>query len=250
MRTKFVAGNWKMNKTVEEARALVSLIGKDLNNVPNVEIVLCPPAMSIVAVANLIGGTKIGVGAQNLHWEPKGAFTGEISAEMIREFCGYVIIGHSERRTYFHETDQSVNKKVKAALQAGLIPIVCVGETLEENQSGKTSAVVRAQVLNGLNTISPEEASQIIIAYEPVWAIGTGLASSPEDAQDVHKNIVRKALCELFGEQTAEKIRILYGGSVTAVNAAEFFHQPDIDGALVGGASLKAEFVQIAQAAS
>lgn len=250
MRTKFVAGNWKMNKTVEEARALVSLIGKDLNNLTNVEIVLCPPAMSIVAVANLVGGTKIGVGAQNLHWEPKGAFTGEISAEMIREFCGYVIIGHSERRTYFHETDQSVSKKVKAALQAGLIPIVCVGETLEENQSGKTSAVVRSQVLNGLNTISSDEASQIIIAYEPVWAIGTGLASSPEDAQNVHKNIIRKALSELFGEQTAEKIRILYGGSVTAVNAAEFFNQPDIDGALVGGASLKAEFVEIAKAAS
>lgn len=250
MRTKFVAGNWKMNKTVEEARALVSLIGKDLNNLTNVEIVLCPPAMSIVAVANLVGGTKIGVGAQNLHWEPKGAFTGEISAEMIREFCGYVIIGHSERRTYFHETDQSVSKKVKAALQAGLIPIVCVGETLEENQSGKTSAVVRSQVLNGLNTISSDEASQIIIAYEPVWAIGTGLASSPEDAQNVHKNIIRKALSELFGEQTAEKIRILYGGSVTAVNAAEFFNQPDIDGALVGGASLRAEFVEIAKAAS
>lgn len=250
MRTKFVAGNWKMNKTVEEARSLVSLIGKDLNNLTNVEIVLCPPAMSIVAVANLVGGTKIGVGAQNLHWEPKGAFTGEISAEMIREFCGYVIIGHSERRTYFHETDQSVSKKVKAALQAGLIPIVCVGETLEENQSGKTSAVVRSQVLNGLNTISSDEASQIIIAYEPVWAIGTGLASSPEDAQNVHKNIIRKALSELFGEQTAEKIRILYGGSVTAANAAEFFNQPDIDGALVGGASLKAEFVEIAKAAS
>ncbi|HWS23014.1 MAG TPA: triose-phosphate isomerase [Anaerolineales bacterium] len=250
MRTKFVAGNWKMNKTVEEARALVSLIGKDLNNLTNVEIVLCPPAMSIVAVANLVGGTKIGVGAQNLHWEPKGAFTGEISAEMIREFCGYVIIGHSERRTYFHETDQSVSKKVKAALQAGLIPIVCVGETLEENQSGKTSAVVRSQVMNGLNTISSDEASQIIIAYEPVWAIGTGLASSPEDAQNVHKNIIRKALSELFGEQTAEKIRILYGGSVTAANAAEFFNQPDIDGALVGGASLKAEFVEIAKAAS
>jgi len=250
MRTKLVAGNWKMNKTVEEARALVSLIGKELNNVPNVEIVLCPPAMSIVAVANLVGGTKIGVGAQNLHWEPKGAFTGEISAEMIREFCGYVIIGHSERRTYFHETDQSVNKKLKAALQSGLVPIVCVGETFEENQSGRTSEVVRSQVLNGLNAISPEEASQIVVAYEPVWAIGTGLASSPENAQDVHKNIVRQALGELFGGQIAESIRILYGGSVTAANAAEFFNQPDIDGALVGGASLKAEFVQIAQAAS
>jgi len=250
MRTKLVAGNWKMNKTVEEARALVSLIGKELNNVPNVEIVLCPPAMSIVAVANLVGGTKIGVGAQNLHWEPKGAFTGEISAEMIREFCGYVIIGHSERRTYFHETDQSVNKKLKAALQSGLVPIVCVGETFEENQSGRTSEVVRSQVLNGLNAISPEEASQIVVAYEPVWAIGTGLASSPENAQDVHKNIVRQALGELFGGQIAESIRILYGGSVTAANPAEVFHQPDIDGALVGGASLKAEFVQIAQAAS
>lgn len=239
-----------MNKTVEEARGLVSLIGKELNNISGAEIVLCPPFMSIVAVANLASGTKIKVGAQNLYWEPKGAFTGEISAEMVKEFCDYVIIGHSERRTYFHETDDNVNKKVKAALQSDLIPIVCVGETLEENKSGKTAEVVRRQVIQGLSNIDPDKAASIVIAYEPVWAIGTGLASSPEDAQNVHKNFIRQVLSELFNKDTAERIRILYGGSVTAANANDFFAQPDIDGALVGGASLKAEFAQIALAAS
>lgn len=250
MRTPIVAGNWKMNNTVEEARALVSMIGKDLDKVPNVEIIVCPPFMSVVAVANLVSGTKIGVGAQNLHWEPKGAYTGEISAGMIKEFCEYVIIGHSERRTYFHETDETVNMKVKAAIKAGLTPIVCIGETLEENQSGKTADVISAQVLNGLKEIDGEDAKELIVAYEPVWAIGTGLAASADDAQNVHKNMVRANLIKLFGAGVAESIRILYGGSVNAANAAEFFGKADIDGALVGGASLKADFVQIAEAAS
>lgn len=250
MRTPLIAGNWKMNKTVEEARSLLSLMGKELDQVPNVDVVVCPPYMSIVAVANLASGTKIGVGAQNLHWEAKGAYTGEVSAEMIKEFCEYVIIGHSERRSYFGETDETVNKKVKAALKAGLKPIVCVGETLEENRAGKTADVVGTQVLNGLKNIDPSFVSEIIVAYEPVWAIGTGLASSGENAQDVHKNMVRANLTKLFGEAAAQTIRILYGGSVTADNAAEFFTQADIDGALVGGASLKADFVKIALAAS
>lgn len=250
MRTPIVAGNWKMNKTVEEARALVSMIGKDLDKIPNVEVIVCPPFMSIVAVANLVSGTKIGVGAQNLHWEAKGAYTGETSAEMIKEFCEYVIIGHSERRTYFHETDETVNMKVKAALQAGLTPIVCIGETLVENQSGKTADVISTQVLNGLKEIDGDDAKKLIVAYEPVWAIGTGLAASADDAQAVHKNMVRANLAKLFGAEVAESIRILYGGSVNAANAAEFFGKDDIDGALVGGASLKADFVQIAEAAA
>jgi triosephosphate isomerase len=251
MRTPFVAGNWKMNKTVAEARELVAVMGKDLKNVKNVETVLCPPFMSLLAVANLIGGTDLGLGAQNMHWEDKGAFTGETSPGMIKEFCKYVILGHSERRTYFAETDETVNKKVLAAQKHGLTPIVCVGETLAENEAGQTAEVVRRQTLAGLKGLDPAFAAQIVVAYEPVWAIGTGRASSAESAEIVHRDVVRAALKDLFGFETAEAIRILYGGSVTAANAAEFFAQPDIDGALVGGASLKSdEFIAIARAAA
>lgn len=240
-----------MNKTVAEARELVSVMGKDLKNIQGVEKVLCPPYMSLVAVANLIGGTDLGLGAQNMHWEDKGAFTGETSPVMLKEFCKYVILGHSERRTYFGETDQTVNKKVFAAQKHGLIPIVCVGETLAENQAGLTAEVVRRQTLEGLKGLDHAFAQQVVVAYEPVWAIGTGLASSGENAEAVHRDVVRAALQDLFGAETAQAIRILYGGSVTAANAAEFFSQPDIDGALVGGASLKAdEFLAIARAAA
>ncbi len=240
-----------MNKTVAEARELVSVMGKDLKNIQGVEKVLCPPYMSLVAVANLIGGTDLGLGAQNMHWEEKGAFTGETSPGMLKEFCKYVILGHSERRTYFGETDQTVNKKVFAAQKYGLIPIVCVGETLAENQAGLTAEVVRRQTLEGLKGLDPVFAPQIVVAYEPVWAIGTGLASSGENAEAVHRDVVRAALQDLFGAETAQAIRILYGGSVTAANAAEFFSQPDIDGALVGGASLKSdEFIAIVRAAA
>jgi len=251
MRTPFVAGNWKMNKTVAESRELVSVMGKDLKNVKGVEKVLCPPFMSLVAVANLIGGTDLGLGAQNMHWEDKGAFTGETAPAMVKEFCKYVILGHSERRMYFGETDETVNKKVIAAQKHGLIPIVCVGETLAENEAGRTAEVVRRQTLEGLKGVDAGFASQIVVAYEPVWAIGTGRASSAENAENVHRNVVRAALKDLFGSETAEAIRILYGGSVTAANAAEFFSQADIDGALVGGASLKSdEFIAIARAAA
>jgi triosephosphate isomerase len=251
MRTLFVAGNWKMNKTVAEARELVSVMGKELKNVKNVEKVLCPPFMSLVAVANLIGGTDLGLGAQNMHWEDKGAFTGETAPGMIKEFCKYVILGHSERRAYFGETDETVNKKVLAAQKHDLTPIVCVGETLAEYETGLTAQVVRRQTLAGLKGVDAAFAAQIVVAYEPVWAIGTGRASSAENAQLVHSDVVRAALKELFGEETAQAIRILYGGSVTAANAAEFFAQPDIDGALVGGASLKSdEFINIARAAA
>ncbi len=250
MRTPFVAGNWKMNKSVAEARDLVSVMGPGLKEIKGVEKVLCPPFMSLVAVANLLGGTDIGLGAQNLHWEEKGAFTGEVSPVMIKEFCNYVIIGHSERRTYFGETDETVNKKTLSAQKHGLTPIVCIGETLAEYEAGKTAEVVRRQALEGLKGLDPAFAPKVVVAYEPVWAIGTGRASSPENAEAVHRDVIRPALAELYGQETAQAIRILYGGSVTAANAAEFFAEMDIDGALVGGASLKSDdFLAITKAA-
>jgi len=240
-----------MNKTVAEARDLVSVMGKELKSIANVEKVLCPPFMSLVAVANLIGGTDLGLGGQNMHWEDKGAFTGETAPGMLKEFCQYVILGHSERRTYFGETDETVNKKVLAAQKHGLTPIVCVGETLAEYEAGRTAEVVNRQTLAGLKGVDAAFAAKIVVAYEPVWAIGTGRASSAENAEAVHRDVVRAALKNLFGAETAQAIRILYGGSVTAANAAEFFAQPDIDGALVGGASLKTdEFLAITRAAA
>ena len=250
MRTPLVAGNWKMNKTVAEARDLVNVLTAPLSAIANVEKVLCPPYIALTSVASLLERTGIGLGAQNLHWEEKGAFTGEVAPGMVKEFCQYVIIGHSERRTYFGETDESVNKKLHASMKAGLIPIVCVGETLEQYEAGSTSEVVRRQISAGLSGVDSTAAGRIVVAYEPVWAIGTGKASSGENANFVHQQVIRSALGELFGVQGAEAIRILYGGSVTAANASEFFAYPDIDGALVGGASLKPdEFVAIAKAA-
>lgn len=250
MRTPFVAGNWKMNKTVAEARALVAEMAPALRMVKGVEKVLCPPFISLVSVAALLQGTDIGLGAQDLHWEAKGAYTGEISPVMVAEFCKYVIIGHSERRTYFGETDATVNKKTIAAQTFGLIPIVCVGETLLEYESGRTAEVVFRQIRTGLQGLEAEFAPKVVIAYEPVWAIGTGRASSGVGANDVIRDHIRRSLAEMYGGEAAQAIRVLYGGSVTSANAAEFFSQPDIDGALVGGASLKAdEFVKITQAA-
>ena len=249
-RISLVAGNWKMNKTVAEARDLVSTMRARLGEIPNVEKVLCPPFIAIPALAALLEGSGIGLGAQNLHWEEKGAFTGEVSPGMVKEFCRYVIIGHSERRAYFGETDESVNRKLHAALKMDLTPIVCVGETLDQYESGKTAEVVRRQSSVGLAGIDSASAARIIVAYEPVWAIGTGKASSGENANFVHQQVIRPALSELLGAENAQAIRILYGGSVTASNAAEFFAYPDIDGALVGGASLKPdEFVAITKAA-
>jgi triosephosphate isomerase len=248
MRTPLVAGNWKMNKTAAEARELVSVMRDRLREIPNVEKVLCPPFLAIPVLAEKLEDSGIGLGAQNLHWEEKGAFTGELAANMVKEFCQYVILGHSERRTYFGDTDESVNRKLHAALKAGLTPIVCVGETLEQYEAGSTSDVVRRQINVGLAGI--DSASKVVVAYEPIWAIGTGKASSGENANFVHQQVIRPALSELYGAQNAEAIRILYGGSVTAANAAEFFAYPDIDGALVGGASLKPdEFVAITKAA-
>ncbi len=249
-RIPLVAGNWKMNKTIAEARELTAALVPAIHNISGVEKVLCPPFMALFPVAALLAGTDIGLGAQNMHWEAKGAFTGEVSPGMVAEFCKYVILGHSERRTYFGETDETVNKKLLAAQAVGLLPIVCVGETLSEYEAGRTAEVVSRQILEGLKGLQPEFARRVIIAYEPVWAIGTGRASSGENANAVVRDVIRPALEKLYGAETAQTVRVLYGGSVTAANAAEFFSQPEIDGALVGGASLKVEeFPAIVRAA-
>ena len=257
MRTPLVAGNWKMFKTIAEARQLVSELVPGLQALTNVDRVLCPPYTALLAVRALLEGTDIGLGAQNMHWEASGAYTGEISPTMLAELCTYVIIGHSERRAYFGETDETVNQKVQAALACGLTPIVCVGETLQENESGLTGEVIVRQIKQGLARLdlsgidSGEKSAAIIIAYEPVWAIGTGRAATGIGANMVVADFVRPALANLYGDQFAQSVRVLYGGSVKADNASEFFSQPDIDGALVGGASLKtSDFVAIVQAAA
>ncbi|HEX7619874.1 MAG TPA: triose-phosphate isomerase [Anaerolineales bacterium] len=251
MRTPFVAGNWKMNKTIAEARALMAEMSPALHAIKGVEKVVCPSFMALFPVAALLAGTDIGLGAQDMHWEAKGAFTGEVAPGMVAEFCKYVIIGHSERRTYFGETDETVNWKTIAAGPANLVPIVCFGETLAEYESGRTAEVVSRQIRVGLKTLDPEFAKQIVIAYEPVWAIGTGRASTAENANAVIRDFIRKPLAEIYGEATAERVRVLYGGSVTAANATEYFGYPEIDGALVGGASLKVEeFLTIVRAAA
>jgi len=253
MRTPLVAGNWKMFKTVAEARHLVSELVPGLSPIAGVEKVICPPFTALLPVAALLEGSGIGLGAQNMHWENSGAYTGEVSPPMVAEFCQYVILGHSERRAMFGETDETVNKKVKAALAHGLIPIMCVGETLEENEAGRTGEVVSRQVRQGLAGLTAGGAGEVslVIAYEPVWAIGTGRAATAEGASAVIREMIRPALAELFGEEAAQAVRVLYGGSVKGSNAAEFFQDVEIDGALVGGASLKAaDFIQIAAAAS
>lgn len=255
MRLPFVAGNWKMYKTIAETRHLVSELVPGLAPVQGVEKVICPPFTVLLAASALLEGTDIGLGAQNMHWEGQGAFTGEIAPPMVAEVCKYVIIGHSERRQYFGETNESVNLKVRAALEHHLTPIVCVGETLSENEAGRTSDVVSRQLRDGLAGLSFSNESStafpLVIAYEPVWAIGTGRAATAEGANQVVVEVIRAVLAERFGETVSKAIRVLYGGSVKAENAAEFFAQPDIDGALVGGASLKAsEFIRITQAAA
>lgn len=251
MRMPFVAGNWKMNKTASEAEALVTAMLPELKALSEIERVVCPPATSLNIVHNLLKDSGIGVGAQNMYWEESGAFTGEISPSMVKEFCQYVILGHSERRTYFADTDNTVNLKTKTALAHALIPIVCVGETLSENEAGQTANVIIRQVADGLKGIDPAQAARVVIAYEPIWAIGTGKASSGQGANDVVAKYIRPTLTGMFGSQVAAAVRVLYGGSVKADNAAEFFNQPDIDGALVGGASLKAaDFIGIARAAA
>ena len=237
MRTPIIAGNWKMNTTVAEAAELVKAMKDKLNQITGVGKVLCPPIISLTAVKELIRGTSIKLGAQNMYFEKSGAFTGEVSPPMLAGLCEYVILGHSERRGYFGETDQIVNKKVKAALAVGLTPIVCVGESLKENEAGETIAVVTRQVKGAFEGIdSPKDT---VIAYEPIWAIGTGKAATGAQANATIK-VIRDTVAKLYGEQIAQAIRIQYGGSASSANIAEFISQPDIDGALVGGASLKA----------
>jgi triosephosphate isomerase len=251
MRTPLVAANWKMNKTVEEARSLVYGMSARLREIKGVEKVLCPPFPSLLAVHALLEGSDMGLGAQNMYWEDKGAFTGEVSPVMVKELCQYVILGHSERRAYFGETDETVNKRIRAAQKFDLTPIFCVGETLEQYESKRTAEVVDRQIRLGLADVDSAFAPRLIVAYEPVWAIGTGKASSGENANEVVARVIRSGLSALFGSETSQAIRVLYGGSVTGANAAEFFGQPEIDGALVGGASLKPDdFIAIVQAAS
>jgi triosephosphate isomerase len=241
MRTKIVAGNWKMNKTPAEAKLLIAGLRQLLGNGPwPVEVVVCPPFTSLAAAAEALAGSAIGLGAQNMHAAASGAFTGEISADMLRALgVGYVILGHSERRTLCGESDEDVNAKTRAALAAGLIPIVCVGETLAEREAGRTDSVVTRQVKGSLADLGPG-IGRCVVAYEPVWAIGTGRTATPAQAQEVHA-LIRRTLAELAGGQVANAMRIQYGGSMKPENAAELMAQPDIDGGLIGGAALKAE---------
>ncbi len=248
-RRPIIAGNWKMYKTGADGAALAKDLRAQVAGITKPEIVVCPTFTSLSPVAQALGGSNIQLGAQNVHWEKEGAFTGEISAAMLKELCvSYVVIGHSERRQFFGETNEGVNKRTKAALAAGLRPIVCVGEMLAQREAGQTSHVVSDQVMAGLAGLSKDDMVSTVIAYEPVWAIGTGKTATPAQAQEVHK-LIRDILERMFGAEVAGKVRIQYGGSVKADNAKELLSQPDIDGALVGGASLKAgDFAAIVKA--
>ncbi len=247
MRTPIIAGNWKMNTTVDEAMALVEQM-KELDKVArSVDVVFCPPFVALHALKWTLRGTALGLGAQNMYVQEKGAFTGEVSPVMLAALCKYVILGHSERRQYFKETDEFINQKVKLALKHNLVPIVCVGETLAQYEANETDAVVSTQVTGVLHELTAEQVKGLVIAYEPVWAIGTGRAATAEIAQNVCARI-RAIVRKLYDQPTADAVRIQYGGSVTAANVAEIISQPDIDGALVGGASLKAiDFAVICQ---
>jgi triosephosphate isomerase (TIM) len=247
MRRALVAGNWKMNLDRAAAVALATAVAGRASTVPGVDLAIFPPSVYLDPVRQAVAGSSVAYGAQNMYDQPNGAFTGEISASMLIDLgCRYVILGHSERRHVLGETNEQVNKKTIAALVAGLVPIVCVGELLAERQSGRTGEVIRQQVDGSLAGLSAEQMARTVIAYEPVWAIGTGHVASPEQAEEVHKDL-RKILAGRYNATIAEGVRILYGGSVKASNAAELLAQPNVDGALVGGASLKAdEFLGIA----
>lgn len=240
MRTPIIAGNWKMHKTINEAVDFIQAVKGSLEE-SGVEAVVCAPFIQLPALVEAVKGTAVKVGAQNLHWEEQGAFTGEVSGPMLADMgVHYVIIGHSERRAYFAETDETVNKKLHAAFSHGLTPIVCVGESLEQRESSSTSIVVKEQVQKALEGLTAEQVSVTVIAYEPIWAIGTGKSSSSADANEVISGI-RQVVAGLFGEKVSDKVRIQYGGSVKPGNIAEYMQQSDIDGALVGGASLEPE---------
>ena len=241
MRTPVIAGNWKMNKTVAEAVALASEIKEKVAGVENVKIIVCPVFTAVKSVADVLKGTNVKVGAQDMYWETSGAYTGEVSGEMLLEAgAEYVIIGHSERRQYFGETNETVNKKLKKALAIGLKPIVCIGETLADRESGATEAVVEKQVREGFVGLTAEEMKGTIIAYEPVWAIGTGKTATAEQAEAVHA-FVRNLVAQLWDKETADAVVIQYGGSMKPENVASLLAQPDIDGGLIGGAALKAD---------
>ncbi len=240
MRIPFIAGNWKMHKTVAEAVVLVTELRTLLDDVQGIEVAVCPPFPALAAVRQALRGSNIRVGAQNMHWEQSGAFTGEVSPLMLAGLCDLVVIGHSERRTLFDETDEMVNRKLRSALAHGLTPIVCVGENLEQNRSGQTEIIVGTQVRAAFQGLTAEQARTVVMAYEPIWAIGTGVPAHGPDAARIIGGVVRAALADLYGDDVAQAIRIQYGGSVKPGNVAEFMREPEIDGALVGGASLRA----------
>jgi len=243
-RRKIIAGNWKMNMTPSEAVKLCAQL-KDLVKTDDADVVYCVPAIDIIPVVEAVKGTNVAVGAENMYFEDKGAFTGEISASMLVDAgVKYVIIGHSERREYFHETDELLNKKVKKAIEAGLTPILCCGETLEQRETGITLDWIRMQIKLDLSGVAASDVANMVIAYEPIWAIGTGKTATADQAQEVC-GAIRKCIGEMYDAATAEKVRIQYGGSVKGENAAEIFGKPDIDGGLVGGASLKEDFGKI-----
>ena len=246
MRKKFIAGNWKMNLTRAESVALASELATQLGEATDVDVAVCPPSVYLDAVSQALSGSSVAVGAQNMYHEAGGAFTGEISAGMLLDLgCKFVILGHSERRHVLGETDEAINRKVLAALAAGLLPIVCVGETLDQREAGHTQSVVKTQVEGSLAELTAEQMLQVVIAYEPVWAIGTGKVASPAQAEEVHADL-RSLLETRYNSEVAASVRIQYGGSVKPDNAAELLGQPNIDGALVGGASLKvADFMGI-----
>jgi triosephosphate isomerase (TIM) len=238
MRKRIIAGNWKMNKTLDEAVQLARALSAEIKSNEQVDVVLCPPFTNLYAVYQVIKDTPIQMGAQNIYWEEKGAYTGEISSAMLKSVgCTFVILGHSERRQYFHETDETVNKKILSALKNQLIPIVCVGETLAERKSNHTEKVIETQIKGVFAGLSSEQAQKIVLAYEPVWAIGTGENATPQQAQQVHK-FIRDLLINMYSSELAQSKRIQYGGSMKADNARELLAQPDVDGGLIGGASL------------
>ncbi len=249
-RRYFIAGNWKMNNTAAKATELINGINAQIAGETSVDVAVCPTFTALDAASKALAGSNVKLGAQNMYTKASGAYTGEIAADMLKEFnCTYVILGHSERREYFKETDAFINEKVKAVLENGMKPILCVGEKLEEREAGKTIDIVSTQTAEGLAGISKEAAENVVIAYEPVWAIGTGKTATPEMAQEVHAEI-RKVLTNLFGAEIAEKMQILYGGSMKPENADDLLKEKDIDGGLIGGAALKADsFVALVKSA-
>ena len=250
-RRYFIAGNWKMNNTAAQAVELINGINAQIAGETSVDVAVCPTFTALDASSKALAGSNVKLGAQNMYTKASGAYTGEISADMLKEFnCAYVILGHSERREYFKETDEFINEKVKAVLANGMKPILCVGEKLEEREAGNTIAVVSKQTSEGMAGLSAEDAQKVVIAYEPVWAIGTGKTATPAMAQEVHAEI-RKVLADLFGAEAAENIQILYGGSMKPENADDLLKEKDIDGGLIGGAALKADsFVALVKSAA